>query len=838
MYGCTVVPIIISIRDQIQTSIVIMSFSIYDLDEEIRDLLQLDNFLGGLTVNEFVEELSKDHFLKGAEVNKLEYLDPKPYIRTFESALRELKQLSNEAQNQKAHMERQVEDYEIRHSRNVLELSDQIETITQQFSKLDVRISDVTNQIDPLNTALNKISNSRDVSIETIFLIRAYHGFFTKEKYEPLETLRTSKKYEDKSKCAKTVNNLLTLAKKIESPDIAKTNHCIKIIEQFSGMMETELLNEFEIALENDEFETMKEISNILIDYNGGENVIQTFVSKNEFFEEEELQDLGKSLLDDESAWVSLSDVNYSEQIKDEEIYNLLNQLKVTIKGQARIVSQVFHNPTPVLRIFIQRVYAQLIQNKVSNLLTYSLSYGALAHVRVMHMLFQMINDFTKDLKDFFINNEFDNDNELSGILDQCFYDLFIEFTSENYYFTREKKNLEETIYNIVSKFNSYNEKSLTNKSLSEAISNLNNMDHNLATTEKDSFVDKFGFKFIEKKRYDQFKEFMKTRLDVRRSSTSLDGEDLKERQEYTGLNLSLVETIIKTVVESIARVLEIEPNRSPEYALEILEILLFDFGKMYIEGGLEVIYDNAKQEANYSKINSVQEVNFNFLNSFHLLGEILFIMSSCIKKIIIPCAVNNPTIRNRMINLTNGYIKRCELSINIILSETIDLSYNKLNYYLSKQKKKDFVGDNITEDDTEACELVSEFMYDVFESLSKNLDNNNLLNVLNKIGDKFLNALLEHFKKFPVNSTGGIILTRDVIRYQSVIDKWEIPELSENFQILKEIGNLFTVHPNLINSLVTEGQLATLKPLTIRQYISKRTDFNPSYIERFFSFK
>ncbi|CAH6718205.1 exocyst complex component Sec10p [[Candida] jaroonii] len=815
-----------------------MSFSIYDLDEEIRDLLQLDNFLGGLTVNEFVEELSKDHFLKGAEVNKLEYLDPKPYIRTFESALRELKQLSNEAQNQKAHMERQVEDYEIRHSRNVLELSDQIETITQQFSKLDVRISDVTNQIDPLNTALNKISNSRDVSIETIFLIRAYHGFFTKEKYEPLETLRTSKRYEDKSKCAKTVNNLLTLARKIESPDIAKTAHCIKIIEQFSGLMETELLNEFEIALENDEFETMKEISNILIDYNGGENVIQTFVSKNEFFEEEELQDLGKSLLDDESAWPVLSDVNSSEHIKDEEIYNLLNQLKVTIKGQARIVSQVFQNPTPVLRIFIQRVYAQLIQNKVSNLLTYSLSFGALAHVRVLHMLFQMVNEFTKDLKDFFITNEFDNDNELSGILDQCFYDLFIEFTSENYYFIREKKNLEETIYNIVSKFNSYNEKSLTNKSLSEAISNLNNMDYNITPTEKDSFVDKFGFKFIEKKRYDQFKEFMKTRLDVRRSSTSLDGEDLKERQEYTGLNLRLVETIIKTVVESIARVLEIEPNRSPEYALEILEILLFDFGKMYIEGGLEVIYDNAKLESNYSKINSVQEVNFNYLNSFHLLGQILFIISSCIKKIIIPCAVNNPTIRNRMINLTNGYIKRCELSINIILSETIDLSYNKLNYYLSKQKKKDFVGDNITEDDTEACELVSEFMYDVFESLSRNLDNDNLLNVLNKIGDKFLNALLEHFKKFPVNSTGGIILTRDVIRYQSVIDKWEIPELSENFQILKEIGNLFTVHPNLINSLVTEGQLATLKPLTIRQYISKRTDFNPSYIERFFSFK
>lgn len=128
--------------------------------------------------------------------------------------------------------------------------------------------------------------------------------------------------------------------------------------------------------------------------------------------------------------------------------------------------------------------------------------------------------------------------------------------------------------------------------------------------------------------------------------------------------------------------------------------------------------------------------------------------------------------------------------------------------------------------------------MNKTYESLQSSLNDANLLNVLTKIGTKFLNLLLEHYKKFPVNSTGGIILTKDVIRLQTVIDTWEIPQLSDSFQILKEISNLFTVHPNLINSLITEGQLASLKPFTIRQYISKRTDFNPSYLERFFSFK
>lgn len=46
------------------------SFSIYDLNPEIKKLLNADNFLNGLSVNDFVEEISKDHILKGAEVNK------------------------------------------------------------------------------------------------------------------------------------------------------------------------------------------------------------------------------------------------------------------------------------------------------------------------------------------------------------------------------------------------------------------------------------------------------------------------------------------------------------------------------------------------------------------------------------------------------------------------------------------------------------------------------------------------------------------------------------------------------------------------------------------------
>lgn len=811
-----------------------MNFSIYDLDENIKKLLNLDNFLNGITVNDFIEEISKDHFLKEAEVNKLGYLDPKPYIRTFESTLRELKQLNLQSSEQTQMSERHVDNYELKHSENVLQLSSNIDRSVKKFDVLDAKISEVTNRINPLGHSLNKITNSRDRSLETIFLIRAYHGFYTKEKFDALETLRTSSKYDDKTKCAKTVANLLTLAKKIESPDLPKTTKCLQVIEKYSEVMERNLLNKFEVASEEGHFDIMREIAKILFEFNGGANVVQTFVSKNDITLDP-AQDEEGSILDEESTWQKLSDPNFGEVIKDKSTENILDTLRFEIKSRARVIQQVFEDPVPVLKIFIQRVYAQIVQNKVNTLLQFSLSVSTLAHVRVLHVLYILVGDFTKDVKEFLTMNEFDKENELNSILDQSFYDIFIEYTSETVYFSREKKNLEEIVYDIVHKFNTYNEAELSSQALATKIENLDNFEYNQKSTEHAS-NDRFSFHFSERKRLNQFKAYVKSKLTDKPRNSVSERNDL-EAELYKNISITKVETVLKSAIESVARILELTPTKAPELALEILEIILFDFGKLYIGGGLEVAYDHLKQENVSSKINSNQEFNFDYLYTFSLVSEILFLVSSTIKKIILPCAVNFPNIKNRMINLTNSYVSRCEVSLNILLQETLDLIAGRLAFCLTKQKKKDFFCDNI-EDDTEACELISEFLNVVYSTFIGTLNNDNLENVLVKVGMNLLNQLLEHYKKFTVNSIGGIVLTKDVIRYQTCIDEWDIPELTENFQLLKEIGNLFTVQAKLINSLVTEGQLANLKPYTIRQYVAKRADFNPSYIERFFNLK
>lgn len=803
-----------------------MSF-VYNLDEPTQKLLSPDNFLGGMSVHDFIEELSKDHSLKGAEVHNLEYLDPKPYIRTFESTLRQLKQLSENAESKKRQAESDVDAFELRHSEQVLNLLGQVEQIAAQFDHLDTDILGISARIDPLNQKLNRISASRDRSQETIFLIRAYHGFYTKGKYEPLDRLRTSHDYELRHKCAKTTGNLLVLARKIDAMtglQISRVSKCVVAIEKYLELMEQAMIDRFEMATDESDFSEMRAIAQVLLDFNGGSLVVLAFMNKLELFVEGEIE--GYLILDDEAIWTKLADPNFQAHglFHEEATETLLHQLRAGIKGQLRVVQAVFELPVPVLKILVQRVFAQMLQNKVQTLLLYAQPHGPLVNVRLLHAVYVLVGDFVKDVKEFFSTNDYDDSHELAATLDQCYYDLFMDHLHDDAYFRREKEMLELEIFATARLYARVHEKALAGRALESRLA-----ERDLDITQPGP--EKHVLHFMKRRRLAKFADF------VRAIPEKTEKADKAEQLEYAQLSPTKVQTVIKLAIEAVARILELAPQKTPEHALDVLEILLLDFGGLYIGRGLEVAYDQALQQLQAALTGEVQ---LGFLSVFNISAEILFLLLLCIKRIILPCAVNNPNIKNRMVLLTNNYVARCELALNLLVQATVDIVTERLALLLHKQKKKDFVTDSINtnQDYTDVCELISDFLLGLHSQLAAHLNNANLNNVLLKCGMIALNLLLDHFKKFTVNSTGGIVLTQDVIRYQSVIDSWNQPELSESFQILREIANLFTVSPNLINSLVSEGHLANLKVYTVRQYVLKRADFSPSYLERFFGRK
>ncbi|CAN3372356.1 hypothetical protein DIURU_004185 [Diutina rugosa] len=785
------------------------SFSIYDLDEDIRKLLNLDNFLNGMSVTSFIEELSKDHFNKGQEVNKLEYLDPKPYIRTFESTLRELKQLEGRAEKQRSHSERDTEQFELKHSENVVRLSNKIDAANADFDAVDAEISQVVERLNPLGSKLTKISASRDRSQETIFLIRAFHGFYTKGGYEPLDSLRSSKRREDQIKCARTLRQLRSLGQKLGGEDATKhTKTCVERIEEFCESSEQRWLQHFQTAWEYDDLPKMKETADVLTDFNGGGSVVQRFIENTNSSLLSPPEDPEPSLLDAEDVWVKLQDPNFVDKIEDPGTKQVLDRLKFAIKGQSRIILQVFKEPTQVLRTFLQRVYLQIIYERVSEILSFSLTVGMLAHVRILHTLYLLVQEFTSDIKDFLVSNEFDRDNEVVGVVNSGFYEIFSEFLGDQYW-TREKRSLVEIIYSNIHQFTTANEDALKSRQL-----------HDKIRERIEPFKQQDQIQ-TENRRLQQFKIYAKKQASkvTAAMGSSSDQPHLEPKPNFDSqLEISTVETVLKSSIESIARMMELAPTKSSEYAMELLEIVIFDFSTLYIFGGLEVSYDRLLDNPQ----------SWAWMPLFGHVTSMLYLVTAVIKQIFIPCALNTPALKQRMSSLSNNFISQCEIGLNVILNDTIEIIANKVTTLLAKQKKKDFLTDAIDgEEDTEACEALSEYLQEVYYYVQKSLNGANLKNALIRIGMNVLNQLLEHYKKFTVDYTGGIVLTKDVLHYQMVIDEWGIEELSDQFQLLKEIGNLFTVSYGLIDSLVTEGKLATLKAYTIRQYVQKRADFH-----------
>lgn len=322
------------------------------------------------------------------------------------------------------------------------------------------------------------------------------------------------------------------------------------------------------------------------------------------------------------------------------------------------------------------------------------------------------------------------------------------------------------------------------------------------------------------------------TQYDVANNSSSLVNSSFTasdiDNSPNSPANYSLndVDSMLKCVVESTARVMELIPNKAHLYILEILKIMFLGIVDSYMEIALEVAYWKiCKVDIN----KTAGVVNLNFLKFISMSTEILDLLSISIKSIFLPLLNNSPEIKAQIIEMTNSQIQKMEILINIILQETITVISTKFSAILCKQKKKDFVPKSqelLDQDTLPAIEIVN-ILNLIFEQSSKFLKGKNLQTFLTLIGEELYGLLLSHYSHFQVNSIGGVVVTKDIIGYQTAIEDWGVASLIDKFATLRELANLFTVQPELLESLTKEGHLADIGRDIIQSYISNREDFN-----------
>lgn len=811
--------------------------SLYDLDPKWRKLLSPNNFLGGLTVNEFVEELSKDHSLRTGDPNSsgtFEKLNPKPYIRTFESILKELHSLGEQSSSRKAQLVEQVSAQELQHAENVINLSEELKNTMYNYEKIDNQLTNVTQVVSPLGEKLEIAIRRKKAYIKSVELISHYNAFYTAGESNFLEELRTSPNFQKKRQAALLVKNLLSLARKVETSSIPRTSETALTIEKYSEILETDLLEAFNNAYRINNFSQLNEIALILNHFNGGINVIQSFINQHEYFIDTAQIDLDaqNQILLEEDFKEKLVDPDNHGVIYEKTMVAHLSDIETVIKNESKVVKRVFEERSLlVMQKFMQRIFAQKIEGRVDFLLSTAGSLSSLAYVRMLHALYSLLGQFIKDLSEFFQVQGIDRDGILSTTVEQCYSELFSKYLyDKSRYFDIEKRSLESILIEKTTCFNVLHDKEIRSRSLASKLSN--NLESGFVLQEYGS---------TSKSKFSQLNNFFKSSVDKQRltfgrnnslksssnpsssDASNLESEITTDKSE--GFNLQEADKMLKCVVESIARIMELVPSKSGAYIYEILEIMLTGIVGSYVETALEVSYSRASK----TDVNSSSEIGITFMRYISMSTEILTLTSASVKAVFLPLLNNVPPIKKQTIDITNSQIRRCELLINIILEEVTKIFLNKFNNSLSKQRKKDFSPKSqelLDQDTLPAIEIVT-VLNSLHTQAALYLKAKNLQSFLNKIGEGLYGLLLGHYGKFQVNSIGGIIVTKDIIGYQSAIEDWGIPSLYEKFAALRELANLFTVQPDLLDSLTKEGHLADINRDIISSYISHREDFN-----------
>lgn len=72
----------------------------------------------------------------------------------------------------------------------------------------------------------------------------------------------------------------------------------------------------------------------------------------------------------------------------------------------------------------------------------------------------------------------------------------------------------------------------------------------------------------------------------------------------------------------------------------------------------------------------------------------------------------------------------------------------------------------------------------------------------------------------------------RDIAKYQEVFSSFGIPSLNDRFEMLRQLGNIFVVKPEILPSILGKDFLARIDPKALHPYLRMREDFKSAKID------
>ncbi|CAG8562226.1 11518_t:CDS:10, partial [Ambispora gerdemannii] len=782
----------------------------YDLDPDLQAFLKIETFQGKFTTKEFVEKTTKNLLRSG---NPKEF-NPKPFIRTFESSIEELLKLRKTVQEQSDDLEGSVQFTEVSHRKKLQELTSTFEDVVTSFESLETRINEVGNTAIRIGEQLETIDRQRLRAAESKELIEFFMAFNRGDSTK-LENLKKQHGREGQFKAAVIARRLNTIAKEVDIPgaEDAKAR-----VEKFCEVLEKELLEQFDRAYRKGDAKTMKHCAKTLNEFNGCESCIKLYVNQHEFFITK--VNMTENNLSS-SSWNELANPEVPPPPADQGLVKLYEEIRETVKQEAEIINAVFPDPISVMQVFLQRIFAQLIQSHLEALLQQSEQDSTLAYLRTLSSVHAVTVDLVEDLKhldmrqrksssDMLQNNNEEGVgpskiNTIVEVLNQCMVDLFVPYTEADRYIEKEKKSLNELYSSLLLQFNAYHiQRKQATKGSTLFQRAVNQISSSSSAGSSPNLNQTPGTNLMEKGIV---------------PTTEEDGK----------LSVYSAMLILKIHAEAIRRSVELSlSNDRPKNASILYHVLLESIGKQYVDNALDTALDQI------AVMDYKVDFDFKAITVVKVAREIIHLAQNHFQAL--PLASPSLSIHRELIADKNKFMLVVENKINLAVQRIIDAILLRLGHILSKQKKSDFKpkeDEVLTNLMTSPCDISVDFLKKVYANSNQFLDGKNLELFLTEVGMSFHSMLLDHLKKFSVSAAGGLVLTKDIAKYQETIALFKIPALDERFEMIRQLSNLFIVKPEILKSVLNEGYLAKIDTKYLHIYLQQRSDFKSAGIDQ-----
>ncbi|KAH7035353.1 exocyst complex component protein [Microdochium trichocladiopsis] len=751
--------------------------------------------------------------------------DPKPLIRSFENALQGLGNLSEELQEKESELLSQVRRAEAQHQQTLDTLGRKLEQSIQQFEDLDVQLNNPQGSASSrgrisssdgnvalqIGERLEELDRKRRRALDANFLIQCWLQVSETGELSSLQDIQRQGGAENKVRCAVIAQQLMRISQRLDPASWAQTNglgrnastngnspaggrahNTREILEKFCETLEQDLLKQFNNSYRKQNFEDMMECAKVLHDFNGGASVIAVFVNQHQFFIDRD-QLIADEVTTDGEVWEQLADPDAVPPGVEPSLQSLVDEVRIVMQEESFIIRRAFPYYETVLIKFIQRVFQQSIQQRLEMVLEKADSISSLAFLRSLHASRSYIGTLVEDLKSHGLTEHPEACSaQIAQSLDQQLEELFVPYMMGNSYIDREKKSLEELYNSLLFKYNIYH--SRRKKAPSGFMASLAQQGNQLIASAKDAYLERIDSTDLTPTQ----KAMMLRVAGVRDSDKNKNEIEVSESDGV--VSIANAKRMLTWLAEGVRRTLELgSQSETPKDVNILLNLLITSMGHTYVETALDAALEKAT-----SQENTKTTPDLTYVQNMRPAITITSIMERFITAVLIRLAEPNTTVRRSMEAQSKMGIDAIEKKASGVVKSTIDVIVNWVAKSLAQQKKGDFLPRDdlvgIESLETGTCKSICDFLARATSLVEQTVDGQNLEVFASELALAVQRLVFEHFKKFKVNPTGGLMVTKDIAKYVATLKVWPLTkEVEMAVELLTEIGYLFIIGPDAL---------------------------------------